>query len=105
MNYIQRKLTSYLLRSHQKDILNIKKTLTKQEEDLLLSSLWQNQSFRNWIVARENALCLNMANELKKPSDEEYIALYGRRLEVMSLQQITKLAYNRRQKELEKKKV
>lgn len=104
MQWLKRKLISYLLRSNQKDIQTLKRTIDKKEEDMLLSSLWQNQAFRNWIVTRENIHCLGMSNNLKKPTDDEYLTLYGRRLEVLDLHITAKLAFNRRQVALEKGK-
>lgn len=104
MNYLKRKLFSYLFRDFQKELSTLKGTLSKQEEDLLLSGMWQNQVFRNYVVSQETALTIAMANDGKKPSDEEYLILYGRRMELLHLYNLARLAYNRRQVELKEKK-
>lgn len=69
---------------------------------MLLSGLWQNQAFRNYLVVRENACIIAMANNLKKPSDEEYQELFGRRLEILDLYLTTRNAFNAREKHKEK---
>ena len=102
MYWIRRKLIAYLLRSFQKDIRNFKGALSKKEEDLMLSALWQNQSFRNYLVARESAMIIQMANAGKPPSDEEYGILYGRRLELVALYTTARLAHMREQDALAK---
>ena len=85
MNWIKRRIASWLLRSYQKELSLIKGQLDKKEEILLFSGLYQNAAFRKYLSTRENALVLQMANELKKPSNEDFVVLYGRRLELMDL--------------------
>jgi len=100
MTWLKSKLIAWLFRSFQKEIRSLNRVLGKKEEDLLLSALYQNEAFRKFIVTRETMIVLSMANEGKKPSDEDYIMSYGRRLEIMSLYYTAKRANQRRQEAL-----
>lgn len=102
--YLKRKLTKYILRSFQKDIYGTRRELSKQEEDILLSGMWQNQAFRNWVYDEENKLTLAMANEGVKPSDEQYDTWLGMRLKLADLNQKARSAHKRHEKEINKRK-
>lgn len=91
-------LIALLLRKYQKELQTLRGTLTKEREDEMLSYLYQNQAFRNYLYSRENAIIIGLANEYAfKPLDEKYYREQGRRLELANLLNETRLAHNRKE--------
>lgn len=74
------------------------KYVQRPQRDSVFSALWQDQSFRNYVITRDRELVLAMTNRLLKPSDDEYMVLYGRRLELMDLHDEAKDAFMRLEK-------
>jgi hypothetical protein len=102
--WLSRVLDRYRFRSFQRDIQNVQNRLTREQEDALLSELYQNNAFHKHVLSRENAIILAQANTIKKPSDEEYLELHGRRKENMELFYRARVAYKRNQERFVKKK-
>ena len=103
MQWLNKTLVTYLLRSFQKDIHGTQKVLEDKERILMLSSMYQNPSFRNYINQRNADIVLKMAGDGKLPTNTDYLIFYGRRLELLNLLELTRIAYDRRQKEIVEK--
>jgi len=99
---IARLLNKIYFRSFQKELSLIRTNLSHEQRDGMLSMLWQNEAFRSYLHARENAIIITMANN--KPSDDAHLRLQGRRAELIDLLVMTREAYNRTQGKLAKKR-
>ncbi len=80
-----------------------KQLLTKEEEDGLMSQLWENPQFRNRIAQRDAKIIYTMAGgEGMEPEPrDKYMIHAGQRVENLLLARDAKAAYDRvrRQKE------
>ena len=74
-----------------------KQVISKQEEDLLLSALWENPAFRKYVAERDSKLIHAMAGgEGMGPEPREaYLLHTGQRVENLLLARDAKAAYNR----------
>lgn len=102
MNLLHR----FLFWVFQKEIRDLPaENLTREQIDTLLSGMWQNPVFRNYLIKRDRDLTIEMRMRFSpKKDDMESAILYGRTLELMELHNTAKFAYNRRQEEFTKKK-
>lgn len=80
-----------------------KDSLTKEEEDGLLSQMWENPSFRKRIADRDLKLIYSMAGgEGMNPEPRDVYALHaGQRVENLLLARDAKAAFNRLAKQRE----
>lgn len=71
--------------------------LSREEEDGLLSQLWQNVAFRKWIADRDKKLVYTMSGgEGMAPEPRDKYHLHaGQRVENLLLARDAKAAYNR----------
>src|SRR3990167_7298940 len=59
MKFLKKKFLEILFRHFQKQVSEVPFTrLTQEQKDGLLSQLWQNDAFRNYIIRRETELML-----------------------------------------------
>jgi len=95
-----------LIRLLQKDIVNFpKENLTKEQEDGLLSQMWENAAFRKHIADRDAKLIYTMAGGegLGPEPREAYTMHTGQRVENLILARDAKAAWMRREKNIQEK--
>lgn len=95
---LRTKFIEILIRILQRDISEYPKdALTKEQYDLLLSGLWQNDSFRKYIANRDAKLIFTMAGSegmAPEPRDS-YVMHTGQRVELLILAREAKAAWHR----------
>lgn len=77
----------------------VRETLTQEQRDGLLSQLWQNAAFRQYIAERDGKLIYSLAGGagmLPEPRDK-YLLQLGQRVEILLLADAAKKAEARRQ--------
>ena len=82
-----------------------KKTLTKEQEDVMLSQLWQNDAFTKHVAERDLKLIFTMAGGegMEAEPRDRYIMHTGQRVENLLLARDAKAAYNRVQMRMKEK--
>lgn len=96
VKWIKKRVTSFLLRNFASDVRELQYTsLTVEQKDGMFATMWEFPSFRNYFIRRETDLVRAMSDVVMKPSDDDYMILYGRRLELMELHNEARDAYNR----------
>jgi hypothetical protein len=79
--------------------------LSQEQIDILLSGMWQNHVFRNYLVKRDRDITIAIKEAfLKDTNGVEGYRLYGRHQELMDLHNITKFAFERREKFMKERK-
>src|SRR3990167_4131503 len=92
------KFLDILIKLLERELLDMPKAqLTKEQEDGLLSSLWQNPAFRKHVQDRDARLIFTMAGgEGMAPEPREAYTMHtGQRVELLILAREAKAAYNR----------
>lgn len=94
---MRRLLVGLLIRLLEKDVGPQRVTLTKDEEDILLSQLWQSPAFRKRVADRDARLIHAMAGgEGMAPEPRDAYCLHaGQRVECLLWARDAKLAYER----------
>ena len=101
IQYMQRKVIGFLIKKFLIDLsLTPKSSMTKEQEDGLLSMLWQNDAFRKRIAERDAKIIYTMAGgEGMEPEARDRYTLHaGQRLENLLLARDAKAAYQRVEK-------
>lgn len=108
LSFIRRKFIDILIKSLLGNISDIPpSTLTKEQEDGLLSQMWENPTFRKRIADRDAKLIYQMAGgEGMNPEPRDIYALHaGQRVENLLLARDAKAAYTRLAKARETQRI
>src|SRR3990167_11032140 len=87
-NFLYHRLVSFFLWYQEREMLKLpKEVLTPEQETGLLSMLWSNQAFRNYISDRNAKLIYYMAGApgLEPEPREKLLIKYGQRIEILEL--------------------
>lgn len=88
--------------------LDIKRAeLTEEQRNGLLSTLWDNPAFRNYIKERDEKLIFAIAggSGLAPEPRDQHILKFGQRVELLLLASKAKACWIKRQRDLENKKL